>query len=142
MGLIKAMGILLDAKLALINDGAEDVQTQELQTNDNLWQLVGLVLLLVVILIAAYYTTKFIGGIKLGQLKNSNFKVIESYRISPTKVIQIVKIGNKIIVIAIGKDTIHYITELDESEVVFSEDKFIQKQSFKQILEKLKNNKE
>jgi flagellar protein FliO/FliZ len=109
---------------------------------DSISQLVGLVFLLIIILVAAYFTSKFVGGIKLGQLKNSNFKVIDSYRISPNKVIQIVKIGNKYMVIAIAKDTINVITELEEAEVLIKEVHQGERQNFKQILEKLRNNNE
>jgi len=109
---------------------------------ENFSQMIGLVFLLIIILIAAYFTSKFVGGIKLGQLKNSNFKVIDSYRISPNKLIQIVKIGNKFMVIAIAKDTINVITELDEEEVLIKEIHKGERQNFKQILEKLRNNNE
>jgi flagellar protein FliO/FliZ len=109
---------------------------------DSIWQLVGLVFMLIIILVAAYYTSKFIGGIKMGQMKKSNFQVIDSYRVTPNKALQIVKIGNKYVVIAIGKDNINLITELDESEVMIRESNPSEKQSFKQILDKLKNNNE
>jgi flagellar protein FliO/FliZ len=108
-------------------------------TADSILQLLGLVILLVVILFAAYYTSRFVGKMTMGQLKNSNFKVIDTYRIGPNKVIQIVKIGNKFIAIAIAKDTITYLTELEESEVLIKEVPMKENQSFKQILDKLKN---
>jgi flagellar biosynthesis protein FliP len=116
--------------------------SQGLSTSDNFLQLIGLVLLLVIILVAAYYTTKYVGGIKMGQMKNSNFRVIDSYQVSPNKVLQIVKIGNKFVVIAIGKDTINYITELDESEVLIKETGTGEKLNFKQILDKMRNRNE
>jgi flagellar protein FliO/FliZ len=103
---------------------------------DSFWQLLGLVFLLIVILIATYFTTRFVGQVKLGQMKKSNFQVIDAYRISPNKVVQIVKIGNKYIVLGIGKDTVNYITELDEAEVLVRELHTGEKMSFKQILEK------
>ncbi len=106
---------------------------------DSFMQLVGLVVLLIVILAAAYYTTKFVGGIKLGQMKNSNFKLIDAYRISPNKVIQIVKIANKYIVLAVAKDTINFITELDEADVYIRDENTKELQSFKQTLEKIRN---
>lgn len=109
----------------------------EISTAENILQLVGLVLLLVVILVAAYYTSKMIGGVKLGQMKNSNFNVIDTYRISQNKALQIVKVGNKYLLISIGKDTINYITELEESEVLIRDDFNKEKQSFKQLLDKL-----
>ncbi|HWT76309.1 MAG TPA: flagellar biosynthetic protein FliO [Mobilitalea sp.] len=108
-------------------------------TTDNFLQLVGLVFLLIIILVASYYTTKFVGGIKVNQMKNSNFEVIDSYRISTNKVIQIVKIANKYVVIAIGKDTINYITELDEAEVYIRDMNAGDKLSFKKTLDKLRN---
>lgn len=108
-------------------------------TLNNFMQLIGLVFLLIIILIATYYTSRFVGGYKLNQMKNSNFQVIDNYRISQHKMIQIVKIANKYIVIAIGKDTINYITELDEAEVVMKEMNNDQKMSFKATLDKLRN---
>lgn len=110
-----------------------------LSTWDSFLQLVGLFVLLIVILVAAYFTSRFVGGVKLGQMKNTNFRVIDAYRISPNKVIQIVKIANKYIVIAIAKDTVTYITELEETEVLIRETHTGERQSFKQTLEKLRN---
>ena len=123
-------------------EGSTVTIPQGASSYDSILQLVGLVFLLIIILVAAYYTSKFIGGIKLGQMKKSNFQVIDSYRVTPNKVLQIVKIGNKYVVVAIGKDNINFITELDESEVIIRESQQGEKQSFKQILDKLKNNNE
>ncbi len=122
--------------------GSSAMIPQGTSAYDSIPQLIGLVLLLIIILVAAYYTSRFIGGIKLGQMKKSNFQVIDSYRVTSNKVLQIVKIGNKYVVIAIGKDNINYITEIDEAEVVVRDSQQGEKQSFKQILDKLKNNNE
>ncbi len=116
--------------------------TEEVTTVGSTWdsflQLIGLVFLLIIILVAAYFTSRFVGGIKLGQMKNSNFEVIDSYRVSQNKVIQIVKIANKYIVIGIGKDTINFITELEEADVLIKEVKAGEMISFKQTLDKLR----
>lgn len=139
----KTTVMLLESHLSEIL-GSEPVREipKKMTTLDNVLQLIGLVILLIVILVAAYYTSKFIGGIKLGQLQESNFEVIDTYRISPNKVLQIVKIANKYVVIAVGKDTVSYITELDETEVRLKMSKPAEKYDFKKILEKLRNNKE
>jgi flagellar protein FliO/FliZ len=129
--------VILQSKLDEINGIPSTQIPEEISTSNNFWQLIGLVFLLIVILIATYYTSRFIGGLKLGQLKNSNFNVIDTYRISPNKMLQIVKVGNKYVVIAIGKDTINLITELEETEVYLRETISGDKQNFKQILEKL-----
>lgn len=125
-----------------INENPTKDVPERLSTGDNIWQLIGLVFILIFILAAAYFTTKFIGNIKLSQLKNSNFKVIDTYRISANKLMQIVKVGNKYLVIGIGKDNVNYITELEETEVYLKETEVLAKQSFKQVLEKLRHNNE
>lgn len=120
-----------------LNADIPDKISPKISTTDNILQLIGLVLLLIVILVAAYYTSKFIGGVKLGQMNTSNFKVIDSYRIGPNKALQIVKVGNKYLLISIGKDSINYITELEESEIQIRDGFNKEKQSFKQLLDKL-----
>lgn len=129
-------------KLRDLNEKVSETPPEKFSTTDNVLQLIGLCLLLVIILAAAYYTTRLVGRYKLGQLKDSNFKVVDSYRISPNKMLQIVKIGHKYVVIGIGKDQISYITELSENEIIPKEVYEGQKQSFRQILEKLRNKKE
>ena len=138
----KAMVIILSTDLInQINEKSVKKPPTALSTGENLLQLIGLVFVLVIILAAAYFTTRFVGNYKNSQLKNSNFKVIDSYRISPNKVMQIVKIGNKFIVIAVCKDNVNYITELEENEVLMKEPDRIENQSFKQVFDKLRHNK-
>ncbi|MGB4658472.1 MAG: flagellar biosynthetic protein FliO [Mobilitalea sp.] len=123
-----------------VTEKALKATTESPSSQDNFMQLIGLILLLVIILVAAYFVSKFVGGIKLGQYKNSNFKVIDTYQIAPNRTMQIVKIANKYIVISIGKDTVNYITELDEPEVLLKDTPIGEKPNFKQIFEKLRMN--
>ena len=88
-----------------------------LSSFDNFLQLLGMTLLFIVVLAITYFTTKFVGGVKMDRDRKSNFKVIESYKITPNKFLQLVEVGGKYIVIAISKDSIQYITELDASKV-------------------------
>lgn len=132
--------------LADINNGVTPIPSSvpsevpyKISNSNSFMQLIGLVFILIVILIAAYYTSKYVGKLSLGQLKNTNFKIIDTYRISPNKFIQIVKIGNKYIVIAVAKDTVNFITELDESEVFVKEFHTNENITFKQILDKMRN---
>lgn len=111
----------------------------ELSASGNVFQLIGLVLLLILILAAAFFTSRYIGKLSLGQLKNSNFKIIDTYRISPNKFLQIIKVANKFILISVSKDTVNFISELDEAEVLIKEFHTKENLNFKQILDKLKN---
>ena len=125
-----------------INEAKSEAVPERLSTTDNVLQLLGLCLLLIIILIAAYYTSKFVGRYKLGQFKDSNIQVIEAYKVGTNKMLQIVKISNKYVVLGISKDQITYITELDESEVLTHDYNDGEKQHFRQIFEKLKAKKE
>lgn len=86
-------------------------------TIENALQLIGLIFMFGFVLAATYFTSKFVGNYKLGQIKNKNFKVIETYKIAPNKFLQLVKMGEKYVVISIGKDDVRYITELKEEEI-------------------------
>ncbi len=122
--------------------GSKVVFDGRVSTTDSFVQLVSLVFVLIIILVAAYYTSRFVGKMKMGQMKKSNFQVIDTYRISQSKALQIVKIANKYVVIAIAKDTIEIITELEESEVMIRDFHNDEKQSFMQIIDKLKKKNE
>lgn len=80
-------------------------------------QLVGVSILFLIVLAITFLTTKFVGGIKMNRDSKSNFKVIETYKITQNKFLQIIEVGNKYILIAISKDSIQYLTELDRQEV-------------------------
>lgn len=138
---MKTIYITKDIITELKNPINED-ESVEFSSWDNALQLIGLCIILILILIAAYYTSKFVGNVRLGQLKNSNFKVIDVYRINTNKMLQIVKIADKYVVLGISKDHITYIMELDESEILTHDLKNNEKQSFRQIFEKIKGKKE
>jgi flagellar protein FliO/FliZ len=143
---MKATYILLDSFEEKIVDGVNRAQTEttpdSFSTTNNVLQLLGLVVLLIIILIAAYYTSRFVGRYKLGQLKNSNIQVIEIHRISNSKMLQIIKIANKYVAIGVSKDNITFITEIDEGEVLTHEFNEGEKESFRQIFDKIKGKKE
>jgi flagellar protein FliO/FliZ len=131
----------MEEKIAEVNKAAGENAPKSFSTANNVLQMLGLVILLIIILIAAYYTSRFVGRYKMGQFKNSNIQLIEAYRISSNKMVQIVKICNKYVAIGVGKDNITYITELDENEVL-THDTEVDKPSFRQIFEKIKGKNE
>ena len=124
--------------------------TAGMSSVDNLLQLVGVSILFIFILVITYYTTKFVGGVKLSINKNSNFKVLETHKIAQNKYIQIIQIGTRYFVISIGKDDIRLLTELNENEVLKQDDLKAQKNNFtdifnislKKLKEKNKNDQE
>lgn len=80
-------------------------------------QLITLLIVFIFVLALTFYATKWMAKIQKSQFKNSNIEVIETFRLSNTKYIQIVKLGEKYVAIAVGKDTVTFLTELDESQL-------------------------
>lgn len=84
---------------------------------NNLLQLFGVSVLFIFVLGITYLTTRFVGGVNLKKERNSNFKVIETYKITNNKFLQIINIGDKFVVISVSKDDIHFITEISEDQI-------------------------
>lgn len=106
---------------------------------DNLLQLLGVSILFIFILVITYYTTKFVGGVKLGKTKNSNFRVLETYKVTQNKYLQLVQIGTRYFVISVSKDDIRFIAELNENEVKQQEETKPQKGNFTEIFNLMVN---
>lgn len=89
-------------------------------TIQNFLQLIFYLIVLVGVLFVTYYVTRWYANGQKTQLSNNNFKVIETLKVTNNKYIQIVKIGKEdYYIVAIGKDEIHYLGKLDESQIVF-----------------------
>lgn len=109
----------------------------------SLFELLGLILIFVIVLVVCYYTTKFVAGRQLVQKKMGNFEVVETFAIAQNKYLQLIRMGNKYVVISVSKDSISFITELDEAEVCqIQNNASISGKSFKEILSGFSKKKE
>ena len=101
----------------------------------SLFELLGLILIFVIVLVVCYYTTRFVAGRQLVQKKMGNFEVVETFAIAQNKYLQLIRMGNKYVVLAIAKDSISYVTELDENEVCqIQNNAAVSGKNFKEIL--------
>ena len=101
-------------------------------------QFITLLIVFVIVLFLTYYTTKFVGNYQKVSNRYTNFEVVETYRISNNKYIQIIKVSGKYILISVTKDNVTMLTELDEKTVMKPEYTTGQ-QSFSEIFDKFKN---
>ena len=107
---------------------------------DSVAQLLTVILLFVVVLGATWLTTRYIAGVQKGKMKGSNFEVIDTFRLTQNKYVQILRIGKKYMAVAICKDTVTVLRELDESEIVFHDSDLSKKAvSFEDIFNKAKD---
>lgn len=105
-------------------------------------QLVTLLIIFVFVLTLTYFSTKWVGNFQKNKLAGNNIQVLETMKISNSKYIQIVKIGTKIFAIAVCKDAITYLGDLNEEDLVFKNTSTeLKSENFKAILDKFKKDK-
>ena len=106
-------------------------------------ELIGTLLIFLFVVIICYLTTRWMGGIQKTRGNNKNLKVIESISLGNNKVLCLVEAGKKYLVIAVGKDEINFMAELNREDLKdFSfennEGKTLGKESFQEIFDNLK----
>ena len=107
-------------------------------------RLIGVLLVFLFVLAVTYATTKWIAHYQQGIAANRNIQVIETFRITNNKFIQIIQVGERYLVISVCKDTINILTEITEDELVWKPsneeegDRSGINSNFQEILENLK----
>lgn len=104
-----------------------------------LGQLFFLVIIFIIILFMAYYCTRWIAGSKLRFRKNSNFEIVESISVGYQSTIQIIKVGEKFLLIGVTKDNISFLSEIEKDSIKINSDKTVEKGYFDKYLEQYLN---
>ncbi|MBP3488283.1 MAG: flagellar biosynthetic protein FliO [Roseburia sp.] len=112
-------------------------------------QLLGVLVIFVFVLVITYFVTKWIGGFQKAQMTGRSFQVVDTIRIAGNKYVQVLKMGDVYLVIAVGKDTVTMLAKLTEEEIGLTEEEIRSQtktnadggktqMSFQETLEKLK----
>ena len=80
-------------------------------------QFITVLILFVLVLGITAVVTKWLAGYQKQQGVNSNIQVIETSRISNNKYIQIVRVGDTYMVIAVCKDTVTLLGQISEESL-------------------------
>lgn len=88
-----------------------------LSSLDSFVQLITVLVIFIFVLIITYFTTRWMVGIQKGRSFNKNLRIIETISAGNNKMISIVQAGEKYLVVSIGKDEVHYLTELKQEEL-------------------------
>lgn len=102
-------------------------------------QFLTVLLIFIGVLALTYFTTRWIASYQKGKMLSGNIHVLETFKITQNKYVQIIRVGEHYYAIAIGKDTITLLGELKEEEIHISEDTGMPQMDFKQLLENAKN---
>lgn len=101
-------------------------------------QFITVLLLFVFVLGITYFTTRYIAGYQKSRIKTGNIELLESLRISNNKYLQIARVGEQYLVMAVCKDTVTLLARLKEEELVIPEEGEAVPLEFKGLLEKAK----
>ena len=100
-------------------------------------QFITVLLIFLFVVAITYFTTRYIAGYQKNLIRTGNMELVESLRISNNKYLKIVRTGNKYLIIGVCKDTVTFLTELEESELIISQEEAVGL-DFKGLLEKAK----
>lgn len=109
---------------------------------DSYIQFMTVLTLFVFVLIATYLVTRWIARYQKGRAGLGNLEIVETCRVSPNKYVQIIRAGKRYLVVAIGKDEIHMLSELSEEEIDLQENRQEQTLDFASVFDRVKKLKE
>ena len=105
---------------------------------DSVVQFMTVLIMFVFVLGITYFTTRYIAKIQKGQMSNKNMELIDTLRISNNKYLQIVRVGERYYCMAVCKDTVTLLGEIQKEELVFYENDASAGMDFQAILEGFK----
>ena len=109
---------------------------------ENIMKFFAVLVAFIFVLAITYVTTKWIGGYQKNHFSGRNIEYIEGLRLDANKYIQIFKIGGEYVAFVSCKDSVTFLTKINEEDMVLDTGNEVSKvQSFSEIFEKLKNKK-
>ncbi len=79
-------------------------------------QLITVIFIFALVLAATYYVTRWISRYQKVNGISGNIEALETFRLNTSSYIQIIRVANKYLVIAVSKDTVTVLSELSEDE--------------------------
>ncbi|MBO5030714.1 MAG: flagellar biosynthetic protein FliO [Lachnospiraceae bacterium] len=84
---------------------------------DSIVQLLTVLLIFIFVLALTYFSTKLTAGLQKGRLAGSNVEILETFKIAPSKYIQVVRIGEKYFSYVVCKDTVTLLGEMTGDDI-------------------------
>ena len=107
------------------------------ESADSYIQFITVLLLFVFVLAVTGFVTKWVGGYQKSKSAGANMELVEAFRLSNNKYVQIIRIGRKYLALAVCKDTVTMLTEIPEEDLNFSEGSLKSASTFKDVLAKI-----
>lgn len=109
-------------------------------TLSDIAQLFTVLIIFIFVLALSMFCAKWMGNYQKAQASGDSAEVIETIRIAQGKWIQIIRIGSKYKVIAVSRDSVTYLGDVDESDIKVRDSE--EKKLFSEILSKAFSDKD
>ncbi len=111
---------------------------------ESIVQFLTVIVIFAFVLFITWFTTRWIGNYQKTRMKGVNIELFEAVRLSPGQYIQILRIGSRYMAVAVSKDNVTLLCELDESELALNDrDNAVfpadSGESFKRLLDKARS---
>lgn len=106
-------------------------------TADSYIQFMTVLILFLLVLAVTYFVTKWMAGYQKGRGSNANIELLETASLANNKYIQIIRVGQKYLAVAICKDTVTMLTEVPEQDLILMDGSGSKNMGFKDILDKV-----
>lgn len=106
---------------------------------DSYLQFITVLIIFILVLAATLYVTKWMANYQKGSNSSRNIEIIDTCKISTNKYIQIIRIGDRYLSIAVSNDQVTNLGEVDPAELVPQQTG--ENLGFKEIFDKIKGEK-
>ena len=106
---------------------------------DSFVQLITVLVIFIVVLTAALFTSKWIAGYQK-QHKGKNIDIIETAPLGTGKYLQIVKVAKTYVAIAVCMETVTVLATLPEDDIEYPEEQEKPSFNFRELFQKAKEN--
>ena len=107
-------------------------------TGDDLARFLTVLLIFVGVLAITLWTTRWIAKYQKMQSSNRNIEVVETCRLTANKYVQILRMGDTYVAVAVCKDTVTLLGEIPKEQLDIRSEEGKSSIDFKGILEKAK----
>ncbi len=102
-------------------------------------QFMTVLIIFVVVLVVTYLVTRWIAGYQKGHRAGNNIEVVEVARLADKKYVHIIRVGQKYLAVATGKDTVTMLAEIPEEDLFIPEEKPAETLKFRELLDKMQH---
>lgn len=108
---------------------------------DSYVQFMTILVLFVFVLGITYFVTRWIGGYQKSAASNTNMEIVETLRMANNKYLQIIRVGQKYLAVAVCKDSVTMLAEIPKDDLCFLEGNSGGLSGFKDVLTKIQKEK-